>query len=212
MRLDPFALLRAGNLPALVAALAADPALAACRNADGASLVAFAAYMGNTDAAAAIRAALPALDAHEAIILGDTARLEKLLAEGFDANARSPDGFTPLALAAFFRNEPAFDRLLALTADLDARAENAQQVAAIHAAVAARSPRMVEKLLRAGADPNLAQQAGTRPIHAGALHGDAAITGLLLLFGADPKVRDAQGRAAADFAREAGHDWLAERL
>jgi ankyrin repeat protein len=71
---------------------------------------------------------------------------------------------------------------------------------------------MVDKLLRAGADPNQVQQDGFTPLHAAAMHGDAAIAGLLLLAGADVKQKSAKGEDAAGLARKGGHDWLAARL
>jgi ankyrin repeat protein len=197
---------------ALQEAIAKDAAAVATRNGEGASLLAVAAYMGNTEAVSAIRAALPQIDAHEAIILGDIDRVKALLAEGWDGNALSPDGFTPLALAAFFGRKEVFDLLLPLTKDVNQRATNSQQVAALHAAAAVRAVPAVEKLLRAGADPNLPQQQGFLALHTAAMHGDALLAGLLLLFGADPALRDAAGKSAADHARAGGHDWLVTRL
>ena len=122
------------------------------------------------------------------------------------------NGFTSLGLAAFFDNPDAFELLLPLTRDVNEAARNAQKVAAIHAATAKRHADMVERLLRAGADPNQPQADGFTPLHAAAFHGDAAITGLLLLAGADPRAKNAKGEDAAALARTSGHDWLAERL
>ncbi len=45
-----------------------------------------------------------------------------------------------------------------------------------------------------------------------ARHGDEALVDLLVDAGADLATRDEGGRSAADHAREAGHDALAERL
>jgi ankyrin repeat protein len=193
-------------------ALADDKTAAATRNAEGASLLAFAAYNGNAEAVTLIRAALPSIDAYEAIVTGDAARVKETLAEGWDGNKLAPDGFTPLALAAFFGRKETFDLLLPLTRDVNERASNAQQVAALHAAAAVRAVPLVEKLLRAKADPDLPQQQGFVALHTAAIHGDAVLTGLLLLFGADPARRDAAGKSAADHARANGHDWLAFRL
>lgn len=196
----------------LAAAIDGDPALLAARHASGASPIAWAAYMGKSDIAAYLRGLQPGLDPYEAIILGDIAALEAHLTSGWDPNTLAPDGFPPLALAAFFRQQALFERLLPLTKDLDRRAENPQQVAALHAAAASRQVPMVEALLKAGADPNLAQQHGFRPIHTAAQHGDAAMAGLLLLFGADPSLQSADGLDAAAHAEKAGHGWLAARL
>lgn len=203
----------AGNdLAGLEAALAADPGLAAARHDSGASLVAWSAYMGNAAAVALVRGHLPSLDPYGAIIVGDAAALEAALAAGWDADALSPDGFTALSLAAFFGNDAAFDRLLPLTDDVDRRAENRQQVAAIHAATARRNARMVEALLRAGANPDLAQQDGFTPLIAAAQHGDAVIAGLLVLFGADRELASSGGITPAAEAEKAGHAWLAACL
>jgi ankyrin repeat protein len=207
-----FDLVAARDTAALRDAITADASSIAIRNAEGASLLMFAAYNGNAEAAALIRAALPEIDPYEAIVIGENARVEAALAQGWDGNARSPDGFTPLALAAFFSRRDIFDLLLPVTRDVNERATNTQQVAALHAAAAVRSIPIVEKLLRAGADPNLPQQQGFVALHTAAMHGDAVLAGLLLLFGADRDRRDASGRSAADHARASGHDWLADRL
>ena len=209
---DVFQLIVDNDLDGLRHALAGNPGIVYLRHQGGASLVAWAAYVGNVGAIAAIRAYVPELDGYEAIILGETKRLETVLANGWDANILSRDGFLPLALAAFFGNETAFDRLLPLTRDVNLRARNPQQVAPLHAACARRNIGMVEALLRAGADPNLTQAGGFTPLQAAAHHGDAAIAGLLVLFGADLKRTNDKGETAADIARAAGHDWLAERL
>jgi ankyrin repeat protein len=67
-------------------------------------------------------------------------------------------------------------------------------------------------LLRAGADPNLAQADSFTPFHAAAHHGDGALAGLLLLFGGDPWIKNANGDDAVAIARAQSHQWLAERL
>lgn len=209
---DAFQLIVDNDLDGLRHALAENPGIVYLRHQGGASLVAWAAYVGNVGAISAIRAYVPELDGHEAIILGETARLETVLAEGWDCNGLSRDGFLPLALAAFFGNATAFDRLLPLTRDVNFRARNPQQVAPLHAACARRDARMIEGLLRAGADPNLPQADGFTPLHAAAHHGEAALAGLLLLFGAERGQKNAKGETAADIARDSGHEWLASRL
>jgi uncharacterized protein len=207
-----FDMLAQGDIEAFTAALAADPAAAMTRNQAGASLLAYAAYHRNAEAVATVRAALPMIDPHEAIIVGDKATVEAALSGGWNPNARSPDGFTPLGLAAFFGHEDIFDLLLPMTADVNEQATNPQKVAAIHAAAAVHNAGMVLKLLRAGADPNLMQADGFSPLHSATQSGDAIMAGLLVLFGADPQLKNAKGHDAIAQARAAGHEWLAERL
>lgn len=209
---DPFELVASGDLDGLRSALSQEPGLARLRHPSGASLVAWSAYVGNVGAIAAVRALEVEIDPYEAIILGDGDELAAALARGWDGNALSPDGFAPLALAAFFDNARAFEQLLPITRDVSRQAENPQKVAALHAATAKRNVALVEKLLRAGAQPDQAQADGFTALHVAAQHGDAAIVGLLLLFGADPRLTNAKGMDAAAHARAAGHEWLAVRL
>ncbi len=56
------------------------------------------------------------------------------------------------------------------------------------------------------------QEEGYTALHAAALHGDDVMVRLLLGHGADPGVRDDEGRTAADHATGAGHTALAELL
>lgn len=210
--MDVFDAVASGQLDELGAALAAEPWLAATRHSTGASLLAWAHYVGRPDAAPLIRPHLDRLDPYDAIIADDLAAIRNGLDDGWDPNALSPDGFTPLGLAAFFNRPEIFELLLPLTRDVNEAATNRQKVAALHAATAARNADMVEALLLAGADPNQRQADDVTPLHAAALHGDAAIAGMLLLFGADPALRDAKDRSAADHALSGGHAWLAERL
>lgn len=204
---DVFDLIANGDLRGLSAALAADRGLARGRNSAGASPLMFAAYYRNAEAVAAVREVLPALDPYEAIVVGDLPPTE-----GWDTNDLSPDGFSPLALAAFFGNSAAFELLLPLTRDVNRPADNAQRVAALHAATAVRQSSMVEQLLRAGADPNQTQADGFTPLHVAAGHGDTMIAALLVLFGADPVATNTKGLDAAGHARAGGHTWLAELL
>lgn len=210
--MDVFDLLAQGRLDELAHALDTDPTLAAKRKASGASLLAWAFYVGRPEAAELIRPRLADLDPHDAVILGDADRVREALTAGWDANALSADGFGALALSAFFGRDEIFDLLLPVTGDVNLAAQNGQKVAAIHAATARRNTAMVEKLLRAGAEADQAQADGFTPLHVAAQHGDGAIAALLVLFGANPRKHNVQGNDAITHARMGGHDWLAERL
>jgi ankyrin repeat protein len=61
-------------------------------------------------------------------------------------------------------------------------------------------------------DGALAAPGGVTPLMAAAGSGREAVVEFLLRCGADPSRRDARGRTAAFYAREAGHPHLAERL
>lgn len=212
MAMDLFDSIGKGANDEILATIARDPASAAARNADGASLLMVAAYFGNSELVAALRRALTRLDPYEAIIVGDLEAVRSAIGEGWEPNTRSPDGFTPLALAVFFKHREIFDLLLPVTRNVNDQATNTQHVAALHAAVAVADQTVVERLLRAGADPNLAQADGFRPLHVTAQHGDTVSSALLVLFGAQRDVANGGGKTPADFARAGGHDWLARQL
>lgn len=145
--------------------------------------------------------------------MGDAGRLAELLdAEPALARAYASDGFTPLALSAFFDHPAAVRLLLERGADVSAVARNAMQVQPLHSAVAARAREVVRLLLAAGADSNARQHGGWTPLQAAAAHGDDEMVHDLLAAGADSRAANDSGQDAARLAEENGHTALAERL
>lgn len=187
----------------------ADPALLSQRSAAGLSPLSLAAYTGQAELLTALRARHSAPDFFDSLIVGDA---DRYLAAGQDVNQRAPDGFTPLGLAVFFGHSALALRLLDAGADINARADNPQRVAALHAAVARRDAEMAEALLARGATVDLPQQQGITPLHAAAAAGREDLVALLLRAGADPRLQDDDGRDAAEHARQHGHAALAETL
>jgi ankyrin repeat protein len=212
-----FAAIRTGDEEAVGRLVAAEPALAAARDSDGLTALMLARYFSfaRTTILDRLLAARgdDDLDVFEASATGRTARLRTLLAGDLAlARAWSVDGFTPLHLAAFFGAEPCADLLLDAGADSDVVSRNAQGVHPLHSAVAGHAFGIARRLVEAGADVDAMQRDGFRPLHAAAQNGDDLTVELLLHAGADPALAAGDGRIAADFAQEAGHDALAERL
>ena len=151
-----------------------------------------ALYRGDNARAAELLRAEPELDVFEAAATGGTDRLGELLDEDpARANAFDADGFHPLGLSCFFGHVDAARLLLERGADVNALARNERiQTAAIHAATAAPGTdeatryALVELLLENGADPNLEQGGGFRPIDAARQNGDSRVEQLLLERGA----------------------------
>jgi uncharacterized protein len=189
-----FAAVRSGDVEALRALLADDPARANARE-DGVSALLVAVYHRQEGAREALLAAGAEVSPLEAAALGDLTRL--------DPHARGADGFTALHLAAFFGGAEAVRALLAAGADPDADAENPLRVFPLHSAVAARDREAVAALLDAGADPNVTQRGGFTPLHGAAHAGDAEIVALLLAHGADPALRTDDGKDARALAEGA---------
>ena len=181
--------------------LAANPALAATRGADGVSAVLQARYHGHAWAAERLADALPELDLFEAAALGHSDRVAELVSASGDAvRAEAADGFTALHLAAYFGQLEATAVLLEHGAAPDAVAGNGSLLRPLHSAATGGHAAIVGLLLERGADPNARQHGGYVPLHSAAGRGDAVSVRLLLDHGADPDVRADDGRRPCDLA------------
>jgi ankyrin repeat protein len=196
-----FAAIRAGDAERVRALLAEDAKLAAARDDAGLSAVLTARYHRQDEALEALLAAQPELDVLDAAATGRLDVLRAHVEEDPDAlAARTPEGFTPLHLAAFFGGGAAVRLLLAAGMDADADQENPARVRPLHSAAAARDHDAVRALLEAGADPNCVQQGGFTPLLAAAHQDDAEMAALLLRHGADRSLAADDGRDPAAMA------------
>lgn len=194
--------------------LRADPSLAEARGAEGESPVLTALYHRAGAALDALLAADPSLDLFEAAALGDLPRLEELLdAEPGRLAAFSPDGWTPLHLAAFLGRKAAVRDLLGRGAPVDAVSRNPTGNQPLHAALAGGAPdETVSALLEHGAPVDARAGGGHTPLHLAASRGRTAMVERLLEAGADPDARSDDGATPAEIAAERGHPEVAGRL
>ena len=102
--------------------------------------------------------------------------------------------------------------LIAAGADIHAAAGTPFKVQAIHAAVASKNLDIVRAVLEAGADPNATQQQGFRPMHEPGSSGNRALAELLMQHGADPTLKNDDGKTTIDYARDKGHTEFATWL
>jgi uncharacterized protein len=152
-----------------------------------------ALYRDDHGRVAELLARNPELDVFEAAALGRTGRVAELLDRDPSlANAFGADGFQPLPLACFFGHVDAARLLLERGADPNTLARNEQvQTNALHAAAAGENKpeevryELCELLLAHGADPNLRQGGGFRPIDAARQNGDERVERLLFDGGAE---------------------------
>lgn len=127
-----------------------------------------------------------------------------MLAAGVDANC-AEDGWTPLMAA--LREPPDFfddnatavvSVLLAAGADVNAREPGTGRTP-LHEAVRP-GKRAVRLLLEYGADPNAVSISGQTPLHECSEYVALEAAEVLLQAGADPQLRDREGRSAGDLA------------
>ncbi len=208
------AAVHAGDLEELRRLAAEDPSVAEARSEAGVSILLEACYRNRTDMVDALLAVRRTpFDIFEATALDRVERLTEIL-EGDPAapGAWSPDGFTPLHLAAFFGRARATRLLLERGAEIGAVARNPMKVQPLHAAMVRGEREVVVALLVAGADPNARQQAGYTPLQAAAHRGATELAELLLSHGADPAAANDEGKTALDLARADGHPETAALL
>jgi len=173
-----------------------------------------AVYRGQKDELSALLAAGPKVRLFEAAALGDATRVRELAAADRAAiEARSPDGWPPLHLAAHFGHGDAVDALLESRADVGTRSSNHEHNMALHAALAGRGDaRIVSRLLACGADVNARAAGGHTALHETAFRGNLALAELLLAHGAAAAARNDDGQTPLDIAQAQGHAALARRL
>ena len=201
----------AQDTAAAVQALGDDADAARHAAPDGTSALLMARYRGMTEVVEAI-CSRRRMDLPEAAAVGDVTAVARLLSEGAAADTRSPDGFTPLQLAAHFDNAGAAALLLRAGADVTARATGALTVQPLHAAAASPTGACIPLLIAAGAPLDETQSGGFTALHEAAHRKDERMVELLLAAGANPALRTDEGKDAADLAEAAGAADLAARL
>ncbi len=208
-----FEAVRKGDLVAIREALDGDPGLIEARNELGQGGVLLGKYHRQDAAVALMIERGAALNIWEASAVGDTDLVMRLLdADPGLLDAASPDGFTPLGLAAFFGNETIVHNLLAKGADPNRPSSNAMQVAPLHAAVAGACMDAVKLLVEAGAAVNQRQSQGFSALHGAAGAGNTEMVRYLLAHGADPEARSAAGQSVLDLALSQGREEVVRLL
>jgi ankyrin repeat protein len=180
-----FSAIAAGNREAVEALLHENNASAAERNEDGVSAVLFALYVREPEIARRLAEVKRTLDVFEASALGDAPQLRAILErDPLAAVDWSPDGFTPLHLAAFLGDAACAAILLDAGADVAAVSRNPMRVQPLHSAAAACNVDVAGVLLDHGADVNAEQRDGYLPLDAANQNRDEAMQALLLRHGA----------------------------
>jgi len=130
-----------------------------------------------------------------------------LKSPGTDVNAINQAGETPLMLAAIKGN-------LDIARELVKRGAlvNEPGWSALHYAAAGPNEHLVRWLVGQGADIDARSPNGTTPLMMAAGYGGLSGAGILIAAGADVTLRNDHQLSAADFARRAGQDEMADKL
>lgn len=208
-----FTAIHANNLEGVHILVQAEPELLTAVSPSGLSPVLFAAYYQRPAILQHLIAAGAPLNIFEAAAAGEGERVRELLADHpLLVNSVSPDGFSPLGLAAFFGREDVASQLLAQGADVNAVSQNAMGVQPLHSAVAGNHARLAEALIEAGANVNATQHGGFTPLMGAAQNGNAELVAFLLERGADATARTEDGRSAYALAAEENHESVLKLL
>jgi uncharacterized protein len=185
--------------------LAADPSLIHARE-EGLSPILVAAYYGQREIASFLADKTVALTIFEAAATGKINNILRLLARDPQlVNAYAKDGFQALGLACYFGHLDVADYLIKAGAPVNAPSRNELSAAPIQSAAAAGHVKIVDLLLKNGADPNIREAGGYTPLHAAAQNGDTGVIRTLLYGGADLDIKSNDGKVPLDLALEAGH-------
>jgi ankyrin repeat protein len=205
---------KSGDLAGIKEALRKNPDLLDATNDHGQNAFLLAKYYRREQVAAYLLSLHPKLDFFSACAAGRTAEvLEQIDRDESLLEARNPDGWSPLHLAAFFGHTELAKGLLNRGANVDGRSSNALENTPLHAAAAGGSIRVMQLLLENGADVNARQQpGGWTALHTAAQTGNREMAELLVAHGAHLHVRADNGQTPFDLALTHGREEIVHLL
>lgn len=149
---------------------------------------------------------------HEAIVCGKILAVKAfIMKDSGIVNAYSPDGFTPLSLAAFFNQTEIAELLLQHGGDPGLSASNASKVNALHSAVAKENYKLCQ-LFVDRVDVNAAQMQNVTALHSAAHRGNLQLVKLLVENGATIDLKMDNGETALSIAEKDNHKEVRDYL
>jgi uncharacterized protein len=195
--------IKAGEFERVKAMVSADPTLIDARSRTGDSAILTAVYHRQKEIVNLLVARGASLSIFDACAAGETDRVERLLGErASGVNDYSPDGWTPLHLAAFFGHAKVAELLLACDADVLARSRGPNGNTPLHAALAGNHKFVAGLLIGHGADVNAPDAQGWRPLHLAAANNNMDAIKTLIAQGADVHAANGEAKTALSLATE----------
>ena len=208
-----FEAIQRGNLPKINQLLGTNPTLADSKAKNGVSAILLALYYGHEDVAKAIAAKKNDPDIFEASVLGKLEQVKDLIRRDPSlANSYSPDGFTPVALAAYLGQKEVTEYLILKGANVNAIAKNATGFTALTGATANNHTEISKILVRRGANVNHRYEGGVSPLMEASQNGNIELVNFLLANRADPNAKTKDGKTPMSFAKEKNHPEVIEEL
>src|SRR4029077_4561176 len=202
-----------GNLSRINELLETNPALANSRAKNGVSILLLALYYGHQDIALSISSKKPVLDIFEASVLGKIENVRNLIQRDHSlVDSYSPDGFTPVALAAYLGQKDVTEYLLEEGANVNAIAKNATGFTPLTGAIANNHVEISKILVKRGANVNHRYEGGVTPLMEASMNGNIELVNFLLENRADPNAKTKDGKTPMSFAKEENHAQVVEIL
>jgi len=124
--------------------------------------------------------------------------LQKSAAKLRESMAGAGGGRSELIKAVMENQVDKLDHILTTAKKEDINAKDSNGYTALCWAIVKKSPPIVEKLLKAGADPQVSVMGGVTVLHMAARTGDFHVIDLLIKYGANVQTRTADGHTAFD--------------
>jgi 8-oxo-dGTP pyrophosphatase MutT (NUDIX family) len=199
------------NESAIINHIKENPETLAIKDENGASVFATLAYHGFRKAFDMSCSIKENFSFHESIISGRIGDIYTHLRQN-DINLKSDDGFTPIALAAFFNHTEIAKQLLYHGADPNISADNPSKVNAMHAAVARENQALIALFLNHNANVDATQMLGVTPLHSAVKRGNLDLVKLLITYGANVDLQLTNGDNALKIAVDENHTEIANFL